>query len=58
MITGEGRAVCDKEVGSPKRGWRACRRAAPNRTQSERVPYMTLHYCNRHSPSSDSEASR
>lgn len=40
--------VIDREVGSPSRGWHSCRRRANHKSQSERVPYMTLHWCDAH----------
>ena len=50
MITGEGKAICDKEIGSPARGWHSCRAPAQYKLPSLRVPYMDLHFCERHVP--------
>lgn len=48
MITDSGKAICDREVGSPQNGWHACRRPAQHKTQSGAVSYMTMHWCGAH----------
>lgn len=44
----EIKRTCDKEVGSPKRGWHVCNRIATAEKESKACPGLFLHYCAKH----------
>jgi len=46
MLDAKGKRRCDREVGSPARGWRSCMKLAEN---EHRTRYGTLlDFCNKH----------
>lgn len=49
MIKADGRLICDKEIGSYRRGWRACKCPATVRVESKHSSGLFLDYCKRHS---------
>ena len=44
------RTSCDKEIGSPKRGWHVCNRRAIAQKESRFGQGSYLHYCAVHAP--------
>ena len=48
MLHANGKQTCDKEVGSVKNGWHVCNKPAYHKVQSNKVSWLTLHFCNKH----------
>ena len=48
------RIQCDKEIGSPKRGWHVCKAAGTRTVESRVCAGLWLHYCAKHAPFSAS----
>lgn len=51
MITGDGKAICDREIKSRKKAmYVGCNRPAKYQIGSRVSVGMTLHYCSNHAP--------
>lgn len=48
MINDKGVRICDREVGSIKKGWRGCRCKAVGRIPSKFTPWIYLDLCAKH----------